>query len=65
MMIDQKPMEKKARVHDPALLRELDRGLDDIEAGRTMPHDEAMTEVRKIREARRAARENAGAVSNA
>ena len=65
MMIDQKPMSQKARVHDHELLRKLDRGLDDIEAGRTLPHDEAMAEVRKIREARRGARRNTGAVSNA
>ena len=43
----------------------LDRGLEDIEAGRTLPHDEAMAEVRRIREVRRSARSNPGAVANA
>jgi len=50
---------------DPNLLRMLDRGLEDIEAGRTLPHDEAMAEVRRIREARRFARTDTGAAINA
>ena len=41
---------------DSNLLRMLDRGLEDIEAGRTVPHNEAVAEVRKIREARHAAK---------
>ena len=36
---------------DPNLLRMLDRGLEDIEANRTLPHEEAMAEVRRIRAA--------------
>lgn len=50
---------------DTNLLRMLDRGLEDIEAGRTVPHDEAMTEVRRIRESKRYVRTNTGAVANA
>ncbi len=50
---------------DPNLLRMLDRGLEDIEAGRTLPHREAMNEVRCIREARRFARTNTGVAVNA
>lgn len=50
---------------DPDLLRMLDRGLEDIEAERTLPHSEATKEVRRIREARRYARANAGVAANA
>ena len=50
---------------DPDLLRMLNRGLEDIEAGRTLPHSEATKEVRQIRETRRYARENAGVAANA
>ena len=50
---------------DPNLLRMLNRGLEDIEAGRTLPHKEAMEEVRRIREDRRQARSNMGAAANA
>lgn len=50
---------------DPNLLRMLDRGLEDIEAGRTLPHKEAMEEVKKLRDARRFARTNAGVAANA
>ena len=50
---------------DPNLLRMLNRGLEDIEAGRTLPHKEAMEEVRRIREDRRKARSNMGAAANA
>ena len=49
---------------DPNLLRMLDRGLDDIDAGRTLPHKEAMDEVRRIRNARRIARIDTGAAVN-
>ena len=38
---------------DPNLLRMLDRGIEDIEQGRTLPHKEAMKEVLRIRENRR------------
>ncbi len=41
---------------DPNLLRMLDRGLDDIEAGRVLSHEDAMREVRRIRQRRREAR---------
>lgn len=50
---------------DSSLLRMLDRGLEDIEAGRTVPHNEAVEEVRKIREARRTARSNSEVAVNA
>ena len=43
---------------DLNLLRMLNRGLEDIESGRTLPHKEAMEEVRKIRTERRQARLN-------
>ena len=49
---------------DPNLLRMLDRGIEDIEAGRTLPHNEAMAEVRKIRAVRRAARANSEVAAN-
>lgn len=54
-MVDEKITIQDAAEVDPNLLRILDRGLEDIEAGRTLPHDEAMAEVRRIREARRLA----------
>ena len=38
---------------DPNLLRMLDQGLDDFEAGRVMNHDDAVKEIRRIRQARR------------
>lgn len=38
---------------DPALLKLLDRGIDDVRAGRTLPHEEAFEAVRRIRDARR------------
>ena len=50
---------------DPNLLRMLNRGLEDIESGRTLPHKEAMEEVRKIRAERRQARINMGEAANA
>ena len=40
---------------DPNLLRMLDRGIDDVQAGRVLSHREAMAEVGRIREARRSA----------
>ena len=64
-MADEKIAVQDASEVDPNLLRMLDRGLEDIEAGRTLPHDEAMAEVRRIRDARRFARSNTGAASNA
>ena len=50
---------------DPNLLRMLNRGLEDIESGRTLPHDEAMAEVRRIRAERRQERSSIGAAANA
>ena len=41
---------------DPNLLKMLDRGIDDVRAGRTLSHKEAMKAVRSIREQRRAER---------
>lgn len=64
-MVDEKITIQDASEVDPNLLRMLDRGLEDIEAGRTLSHDEAMAEVRRIREARRFARSNTGVASNA
>lgn len=64
-MADEKIIIQDASEVDPNLLRMLDRGLEDIEEGRALPHDEAMKEVRRIREARRLARSNTGAVADA
>ena len=65
-MVDEKITIQDASEIDPNLLRMLDRGLEDIEAGRTLPHSEAIVEVRKIREARRYARSGTtGVVANA
>ena len=51
-MADEKITIQDASEVDPNLLRMLDRGLEDIEVGRTLPHDEAMAEVGRIRIAR-------------
>ncbi|MBQ9008214.1 MAG: hypothetical protein IJ088_02625 [Clostridia bacterium] len=64
-MIDEKITIQEASEIDPDLLRMLDRGLEDIEAGMVLPHDEAMAEVRRIRESRRFARTNTGVAANA
>lgn len=63
-MLDEKMIIQDASEVDPNLLRMLDRGLEDIEAGRTLPHEEAMAEVRRIRDTRRFARSNTGAAAN-
>ncbi len=63
-MVDDKITIQDASEVDTNLLRMLDRGLEDIDSGRTLPHDEAVTEVRRIREARRFARSNTGAAAN-
>lgn len=63
-MVDDKITIQDASEADPNLLRMLDRGLEDIEAGRTLPHEEAMDEIRRIRETRRHARSNTGAAVN-
>lgn len=64
IVLDEKLTIQDAAEVDPNLLRMLDRGLEDIEAGWTLPHREAMDEVRRIREARRAARSEAGVAAN-
>lgn len=50
---------------DPNLLRMLDRGLEDIEAGRTLTHREAVDEVKRIREVRHYVKTNSGVAVNA
>ena len=64
-MPDEKIHIQDASEVDPNLLRMLDRGLEDIEAGRTVPHDQAVMEVRRIRETRRHTRINAEVPANA
>ena len=63
-MLDEKITIQDAAEVDPNLLRMLDRGLEDIEAGRTLSHEEAMDEMRRIRESRRLARMNAGVAAH-
>ena len=63
-MIDKNITIQDASEVDPNLLRMLDRGLEDIEAGRTLSHTQAMEEVRRIRKERRAARMNVGVAAN-
>ena len=65
MKMDEKIMIQDASEVDPNLLRMLNRGLEDIEAGRTLPHKEAMEEVRRIRAERRQARAERGVAANA
>lgn len=65
MKMDEKIMIQDASEVDPNLLRMLNRGLEDIEAGRTLPHKEAMEEVRRIRAERRQARAEMGVTANA
>ena len=62
-MTNDKKMIQDASEVDLNLLRMLDRGLEDIETGRTLSHNKAMAEVRRIREARRFARTNTGSVT--
>lgn len=64
MKMDEKIMIQDASEVDPNLLRMLNRGLEDIEAGRTLPHKEAMEEVRRIRAERRQARAEMGVAAN-
>lgn len=63
-MVDEKIDIQNISEIDPNLIRMLDRGLEDIEKGRTLPHDEAIKEVRKIVENRRYAKLNPGAIAN-
>ena len=65
MMADKDMILREQTEIDPHLLRMLDRGLEDIEAGRTLPHREAMNEVRRIRESRRFAGIDTGVAVNA
>ena len=64
-MADEKITIQYTSEANPNLLRMLDRGLEDIEAGRTLSHDEAMAEVRRIREARRIGQPGTEVVVNA
>ena len=59
-MLDEKVTIQDTSEVDPNLLRMLDRGLEDIEAGRSLPHDEAMAEIKRIRDERRLTRLNTG-----
>ncbi len=63
-MIDKNITIQDASEVDPNLLRMLDRGLEDIEAGRTLTHTQAMEEVKRIRKERCAARVNIGVAAN-
>ena len=63
-MIDKNITIQDASEVDPNLLRMLDRGLEDIEAGRTLSHADAIEEVNRIRKERRAMRSNMGAAVN-
>lgn len=42
---------------DDDLLQMLDRGIDDMEAGRELPFDEAFQKITELRDIRRGARE--------
>ena len=64
-MVDEKIIIEDATETDPNLLRMLDRGLDDIEADRTLSHKEAVNEVRRLREKRRFERSNTEVAANA
>lgn len=41
---------------DDYLMRMLDRGIDDMEAGKDLPLDEAFQKIRELRDNRRSAR---------
>lgn len=41
---------------DDYLMRMLDRGIDDMEAGKELPLDEAFQKIRELRDNRRSAR---------
>ncbi len=64
-MKDEKINIRDASETDPNLLRMLNRGLEDIEAGRTLPHKEAMEEIRRIQAECRQDRATAGTAVNA
>ena len=64
-MIDEKMNIQKDTEVETNLLRMLDRGIDDIESGRTLTHEDAMNEVRRLRNKRREERVLKGYVVNA
>lgn len=47
---------KNTSQQDDYLMRMLDRGIDDMEAGRELPLDEAFQKIRELRDNRRSAR---------
>ena len=57
-MIDKDTTVQDASEVHPDLLRILDRGIEDIEAGMTLSHAQAMEEVERIRKERSASRIN-------
>ncbi len=63
-MQDEKIIIQDASETDPNLLRMLDRGIEDIEAGRVLSHDEAMDEIKRIRDKRRLSRTNSEVLVN-
>lgn len=64
-MVDEKMNIQNDTEVETNLLRMLDRGIDDIEAGRTLTHEDAMNEVRRLRNKRREERVLKGDVVNA
>ena len=47
---------KDTSQRDEYLMRMLDRGIDDMEAGKELPLDEAFQKIRELRDNRRSAR---------
>ena len=64
-MDEERILVKDASKVDPNLLRMLNRGLEDIESNRTVPHQEAMKEIKRIRKERHQERANMGVAVNA
>ena len=64
-MVDEKMNIQNDTEVETNLLRMLDRGIDDIESGRTLTHEDAMNEVRRLRNKRREERVLKGDVVNA
>ncbi len=48
--------EKQIQIQNENLLRTLDRGIDDMEAKREMPLDDAFRQIIELREKKRSAR---------
>ena len=48
--------EKNTSQRDEYLMRMLDRGIDDMEAGKELPLDEAFQRIRELRDNKRSAR---------